>query len=374
MPSVLQVYPSRISITPQRNKIEFHKVKFNKQCWSFLHPDKQQFEVNFAVQNNPFILSSTSKRKLFDSLNSMYSLSSPRKIEMKNKGFIYNFRMSFITLTLPSPQMHSDVTIKSKCLNQFLIEIKKAYSVDNFVWKAELQQNENIHFHLIIDKYIDFQALRRRWNRIINKLDYVKAYQNKMQGLSLSAYHALRNSKGNCDFEKSKAAYAKGCLSNWANPNSVDVRSVSNKKDLASYLAKYVSKAVSEADEIFNDEGTEISNDMPSLLDYYYNSFSCDKKLIESRLITLRRQLLFGRSWSRSYTLAKLKYVNKYLVSEMQNLISYLNSVPDLVKKVKGDFFEVYYFQASKLCSSFKAFHQKFMFNNAKMYGYPVPT
>lgn len=341
MTSVLQVYPSRISITPLRQPKGFGMVEFNKHCHSYVKTEKGTWVDNFKKEKNAFILSKASKRKLFDSINSMFALSKPRKIEMQNKKFIYNFQLGFITLTLPSAQVHCDVDIKNKCLNQLFVELKKHYQVENYVWKAELQANENIHFHIVIDRYIDFQALRRRWNRIINKLGYVDAYQNKMQNLSLSQYHAMRNKSGKIEFSQSAEAYAKGCQSNWKNPNSVDVRNVSSKKDLAIYLGKYISKEVSKS---------ELSDEL------------------------IERQKTFGRSWARSYSLSNLKYINKYDVSDVLNLIKYLDSVPDKIKKFQDTFYTVYYFQVSQLSEKFKTFHKNFMFNNAKLWDYPVPA
>jgi len=337
---VLQVYPSRITLTNKRKPLEFHKTKFNKQCKSFYTTQQTQAVENFKQDKNPFIISKASKKKIFDSINSMYALSPKRTITMRNKKELYNFKLSFVTLTLPAKQVHSDIEIKKLCLNQFLVELRKYYNVNNYLWKAELQQNKNIHFHLILDQYVDFQALRRRWNRILEKLGYISAYRDKFKNMNLTQYHEMRNQKASCSFEKSKAAFAAGKQSNWSNPNSVDVRSVLNKRNLAGYLGKYISKNVS-SDEV--DENTKF------------------------------RQLSFGRSWFRSYSLSSLKYVNKYLACEMQELIKYLRSKKDVVLEITHDFFTAFYFSAEKLDKSFQDFLNRFLINNAKLYNYPIP-
>lgn len=340
MPSLVQVFPSRISITPQRKQKQFHDMDFNRQCPSWYQEKKDQAVLNFQAVKNPFVISKASKRKIMDSINSMYMLSKPRKIEMKTGKFIYNYRMSFVTLTLPAKQFHSDTDIKSKALNQFLVELRKHYDIQNYVWKAELQKNENIHFHLLLDKYVDFQALRRRWNRCINKLGYVDKYQDKMRNMSLSAYHAMRSKNTQVKFEDSAKAYAKGKSTDWSNPNSVDVRSVYGKKELASYLAKYITKSF--------DPNNNDSDDM-------------------------ERQMSFGRSWARSYSLSKLKYQNKYLLEQIEPLINYLRNEKEHVKQIVGDFFTVFYFSAEKLNQAFNTFHKKFIFSNAEIYRYPLP-
>lgn len=339
--SVLQLYPNRITITEKRQPLAFDKVQFNKQCKSFAQFHKAQAIVNFKAKKNSFVLSKASKKKLLDSINSMYFLSEPRKIAMKTGKFIYNYRMSFITLTLPSKQKHSDVEIKNQCLNQFLVEIRKHYGVQNYVWKAELQKNDNIHFHLIIDKYIDFQAIRRRWNRIVNKLQYVDAYKEKMQKLTFAQYCELSGSRPDYNISKLHEVFAKQKRDGFKNPNSVDVRSVYSKKELAIYLSKYVTKNVSKSDK---DEATSL------------------------------RETSFGRSWYRSYSLSTLQYKNKFLASEMQNLITYLRSVKEYVLEISNQWFTAFYFSAEQLNEAFKHFHKKFIFENAKMYNYPFPT
>lgn len=338
--STIQLYPSRLTITNPRAKSTCQALVQSVIDKAALAVKKEQYEKNFKAVKNSFILSKASKKKIFDSINAMYSLSKPRTITMQNSKKLFNFQLSFITLTLPSDQQHSDTFLKSECLNQFLVEIRKNYDVKNYVWKAELQGNSNIHFHLILDKYIDYQALRRRWNRILEKHKYVSNYQVKMQSLSLSQYHKLRCKYKEVQFKDSAKAYAKGCSDNWRNPNSVDVRMVRSKKDLAVYMAKYICKDLSD---------TEPTED------------------------ELKRQLEFGRSWSRSYSLVKLKFQNKFIYSELKVLIKWFNEIPNVVKKCTGLFYEVYYFNAKTMHKSFKDWHSKIMFANAKLYNYPIP-
>ena len=338
--TIVQLYPSRIIVREKRPSDSFGKVEFNYQSKDWEKHKKKKIVANFENKKNSFVLSYTSKKKILDSINSMHILSTPRKITMANGKQIFNYQMSFITLTLPSAQMHDDTFIKSNCLNQFLIELRKHYKVNNYVWKAELQKNENIHFHLITDKYIDFQALRRRWNRCINKLGYVDEYTNKMSKLTLLEYHKLRNTNGSSSFDKSATAFGSGQQTKWKNPNTVDVKSVSSKKDLAMYLAKYVTKPIEK-----------------------------QKKTVEEN----ERETNFGRSWSRSYSLVKLKYQNKFTFFQVKHILAYLDSVPKLVNKVSSMFFEAYYFNYKRLCPAYQKFHLKFITANAESWQYPFP-
>ena len=96
--------------------------------------------------------------------------------EKKNK---YQFKLNFITLTLPSKQKHSDNEIKATLLNQFLIELRHKYKLHNYLWRAESQANGNIHFHVVTDIFVPWRTLRTDWNRIQEKLGYISRYQEK---------------------------------------------------------------------------------------------------------------------------------------------------------------------------------------------------
>ncbi len=341
MNQVATIYPSRITITHTRKK----KDVWNRIIDKYQVQDCDNYRLtyldNFKKQKNRFELSKASKKKIMDSINGMFVLSKARTIKMKTGVNIYNYQMSFITLTLPSIQVNSDLEIKDKLLHHFLVEIKKHYGIDNYVWKAELQMNKNIHFHLIVDKYIDFQAIRRRWNRICNKFGYVDAYSEKMGKLTLPQYHKMRNKYSVCQFEKSKKAFAMGKKCNWTNPNSVDVRNVRGQKDLAVYLAKYITKEVIK---------TELDTEL------------------------LEREIKFGRSWGRSYSLSRLEYKNKFELVDLKDIIDYFDLETKKVKKIVGDWFKVYYFNINQLHKECKRILLFYLKKNAEIYNYPFPA
>lgn len=85
----------------------------------------------------------------------------------------------FITLTLPSVQFNSDIYLKEKALKSFLRILREQYGLKNYIWKAESQKNRNIHFHIIIDKYIDKQTIDGNWLEIMTKLGYIKPFFDK---------------------------------------------------------------------------------------------------------------------------------------------------------------------------------------------------
>lgn len=338
MPSLVKLYPSRLTITPERSSSANIYTVYDRYRDPLAKLNEPSWLTNFKKQGNPFVLSKSTKRKMFDSINSMYELASKRRIKMQSGKEIYNFKCAFITLTLPSNQIHSDIDIKKELLNQILVELRKHAGMKNYVWKAELQKNGNVHFHIVTDVYVDFQNLRRRWNRCVNKLGYVDRYRERMSKMSLSEYHAMRGGGHGDAFVKSSQAFASGQSSKWSNPNSVDVRSVSNNKDLASYLGKYMSKNVSDEDA--SDE-------------------------------ELSRMYAFGRTWGRSESLSRLQYKNYYSFDDLVGLVEILKTKVQRVHKVVGDWFTSYYFNVSNLPPKVAIWYREALICNASIYSYP---
>lgn len=345
--AVVQLYPNRLAITPGRDPFTCQQMLDNKVNDYFFEASEASL-ANLKIKNHPFYLSRASTSKLKDSINTMLHCSKARTVWRRDGKPIYNFRQAFITLTLPSAQKHSDITIKKKCLDHFFTELRQRYAVKNYVWKAELQEKGNIHFHIFIDKFIDYKVLRWVWNRITEKLGYVSVYSDKMKKLSLGQYAELRGKKPVEVFE----AYNQGKKDKWSNPNSVDVRSIFSERDMAVYVAKYVSKNLSgEAVEM--PDGT------------------IKRKINIAMLI---REKSFGRSWARSYSLAQVKYIFKWNLHDVREIIQDILACKNAVKEFMGDFFRVIYFQVSKMPQWFKRWHARTIVENAYSWSYPFPV
>lgn len=80
---------------------------------------------------------------------------------------------SFVTLTLPSKQIHEDNEIKRKILQPFLAECKRIGKLKYYIWTAETQENGNLHFHIITPTYIQKEVLQERWNKHTETLGYI---------------------------------------------------------------------------------------------------------------------------------------------------------------------------------------------------------
>jgi hypothetical protein len=122
----------------------------------------------------------------------------------------YKICHPIITLTLPYAQFHSDNEIKKEALNRFIELMKSKYDVRFYYWVAEKQLNGNLHFHILVDRFIDWQWIREAWNRRLEYLGYLDLFEQK---------------------------------NGHRNPNSTDVQIIRNLSKSSDYVTKYTSKA-----------------------------------------------------------------------------------------------------------------------------------
>jgi hypothetical protein len=149
-----------------------------------------------------------SKKRIARAIHTLL-LSSPIHDIYNPVANVYHpFKINFITLTIPNKDVDHTYA-RQTSLQPFIRWMREKHNVKSYVWKAELQERGTIHYHITTNKFILYTEIRNHWNSLLNKngllSDYFKRYHN-------------------------------------TNPNSTDVHSVYNLKDIANYLIKYVSK------------------------------------------------------------------------------------------------------------------------------------
>lgn len=164
---------------------------------------------NLDNNNTGGNISNKASKKLRTSIEWLVSMSTAKTFYDKKRERKTTFKLNFVTLTLSAKQIHSDYTIKSKLLNKWLEWLRYNYEGVRYIWKAETQKNGNIHFHIVTDKYIDYEVLRDSWNKVQNTLGYINRFFSKYKH---------------------------------TNPNSTDVHSIQKIKNISAYLAKYFTK------------------------------------------------------------------------------------------------------------------------------------
>lgn len=341
------IYPDRLTIRTQKKEDVYSRwaKQLDKKFSSTIVAKKvipASSLGNLSIKKTTWQMSSTSKRKISDSFALIDKLSTPKTIFQKNGKNIYNFRCAFVTLTLPTPQSHSDTEIKSKCLNQFLTIMRQRFGLRNYVWKAELQKNDSIHFHIVWDLYIHHQAVRYYWNQALELLGYVSDYQKKFNTMSLQDYATYRN----LSVPDAVNAFRAGRDTSWKSPPTEQVVAVKSSKQLAVYLRKYITKDL-------------VSNDLTA------PTITAEESIQE-----LARIQAFGRVWARSSSISKVKFITRYDWDNLLNYLKTLGDTNDNFHKVQYDYCEVWYFNFKSISKKMSYWLDKKMFELGITYGF----
>lgn len=164
------------------------------------------------------------------------STNTAKKVQKKDARE-YQAAVNFLTLTFINHVSDKDAV---KCLNKFLTTLRKTHKDLNFLWVAEKQdgkRNEftratnNIHFHLIIDKFISVSYFNALW--VIN--------QYNMGIINPTADQNIKNDTGGLSsIKQAFKSHAYGLIQTYLNP--LDIKPVKTIKTAAAYVTKYITK------------------------------------------------------------------------------------------------------------------------------------
>lgn len=179
------------------------------------------FQANQAnLQNNQHggLLSTKAIGKMKNAINWMLCSADDKNVYNKKFNSWFKFKVNFITLTLPDTSVKIDNRkLQTLLLNPLLTYLRKYKGLKNYVWKLEFQKNGKLHVHFVSDTFIHHRVIRSAWNRLLMKNRYLEDFKKKFKH---------------------------------ENPNSTDIHSIRKIKNLAAYLAKYMSKNQAELSQI----------------------------------------------------------------------------------------------------------------------------
>lgn len=167
-------------------------------------------EANLKLNQNGSDISQKSDKKIRSAINWLLVSAEDKKVYQKLKDRWFDFKVNFITLTLPDTQQQiNNKAFKNELLEPWLNLMRTHYKLKNYVWKMEFQGNGKLHCHITTDTFIHYKVIQTSWNNLLRRNNYLIDFAKK--------------------FEHS-------------NPNSTDIHSVRKIKDLAAYLCKYMAK------------------------------------------------------------------------------------------------------------------------------------
>ena len=264
MYDLCQVRPNCLVIYPY---FEFDKIKKKSSKYLFWqNPNTESNKTKGTLSENSRrklkyainLLIAQAENKLIELTSETYQV---RKYNSKLKSYIefgtrsgskfFKYKVGFLTLTLPSTQgTITDDEIKSKCLNHFLTDCRRYLGLKSYVWKAEVQENGNIHFHITTDTFLPIEHTRKFWNKAINKFGFVDQYRINMKNFHKEGFTVREDLLEFWSIEQQEKAYDYGKKTNWSNPNTIDIHSVKNIRNMAGYLIDYMCKKEENKREI----------------------------------------------------------------------------------------------------------------------------
>lgn len=155
-------------------------------------------------------MSSGAKKRLTKAVSLLVQSTKQREIKNPITNKWQSFRLSFITLTIPQCDVLPDGRFcNKKLLEPMLRVLRRRYGMKNYVWKLELQQNGMVHYHITSNVFINHVRLKEEWNTILDRNELLKDYRKRTGNVF---------------------------------PNSTDIKSVKNIRNLEAYLIKYIAK------------------------------------------------------------------------------------------------------------------------------------
>lgn len=262
------------SIAPTYAVEYLHFSKFERSS-------RQQFTP--PVRKETRQMSKESRKQLMNAIQWLKLFTPLHKVYCKQLKTMVNFKLNFITLTLCAEQTHDDKFIKEHLLEPFLKWMARQ-GANSYVWKAEAQNNGNIHFHITSNHYLFWKSIRNKWNGLLEKHGYLSVFFKE------HGHH---------------------------DPNSTDVHAVKSDRDIGNYMGKYFGKLENWCKEKSNKIAKE-HLDHPSR----YIEFSLE----QNKLIPVPKRQISGRKWAVSNNLAGLKC----FITEAEN--NYMETTSQFIK------------------------------------------
>lgn len=183
-----------------------YSVTYGQEITGFFHRTK----VKMPSVNRPLVgMSDRARRRLGSAMNWMILFSTDKRVYSLKEKKGFKFKINFITLTLSDEQRHSDHFIKQHLLAPFLKWMERSHNCQSYIWKAEAQEDGNLHFHITTNQFIHWKSVRAKWNKLLAKHSYCKVFQDGT------------NDKGNA---------------------ATQIKSVKTLKGLVSYMQGYITK------------------------------------------------------------------------------------------------------------------------------------
>lgn len=168
-------------------------------------------------KHNPFKLvpksysgtaTSGARKRIKKAIDLLLQFSPSKRIFNPVINRYHQFRLAFVTLTIPD-----NTKIEAKEAHRVLLKpfIRSISTTPDplYIWKAELQDRGQLHYHITFNQFVHLKRIKNVWNQRLRKAGLSRKYAQRH-----GHYH----------------------------PNSTDIHSVRKIRNFEAYLTKYLSK------------------------------------------------------------------------------------------------------------------------------------
>jgi hypothetical protein len=141
---------------------------------------QKQTAKNLRTQTYTGTLRPGAKKRLTKSIEFLVMLTKKPVVKISpvtKKAF--NFRLSFLTLTISQSTPVTGKEAHSNLLEPFLRWMRETHGCKLYVWKAELQKRGQLHYHITSDCFIHYKQVRAKWNQLQKDAGYLDEYHEK---------------------------------------------------------------------------------------------------------------------------------------------------------------------------------------------------
>jgi hypothetical protein len=304
-------------------------IEYNSYEYSDLRPRARQDEFTKNLLNQTTytgLLTPGAKRRLTKAAELLIQLSKEHYVVNPKTGKYRKFRLAFLTLVVSDINPKRSKEVQKTCLAPFIQWLRRVKGCTMFLWKAELQQRGQIHYHFTINVFIDKDEVRAKWNELQRKAGYLERHHD--------IYH------------------------NWS-PPSTEIKDVKHYERIASYISKKVeSQSKVVAQNIEREQDAELSLAMIAKHGSDYHSITT-----ELTKDFQNRHSVYGKIWDCSMSLKKAKYFSVELDGEYADSLIEMEKSGEL-QRVKTDSCTIYKFFKKPPCDMLKPKDRK-EFNSA---------
>ncbi len=294
----------------------------------YKNPLQQLILKNARTIRYKGMLSSGAKKRMAKAITLLVSSSKTKWLFNEvSKRYFYH-RLSFITLTVSDPtEKLTGKEAHEKLLSHFLQWLRRTKNVTTYIWKAELQENGQIHYHITLPNFINYQEIRDKWNNLQRKVGLITNYRATMMAFHANGFTVRYDLIKKWSYSKQKAAYEKGIKEDWQHPNSTDIHSVRKVTDMCAYMVKEICKSVQNESSI----GGKVWDCSDNLKGSKYFSTVCENHHIDFIERSIKEKKATQIDGER-FTLIKFKdnIEKEVLTKEQYKLyVSFLNLIQE---------------------------------------------